>query len=55
MVKTKVENLNACTRVLKIEVSSDELSQKFEQVYTEIGKVARVPGYRSGHVPRDLL
>lgn len=41
--------------MLNIEVSAQELNQKFDQVYADICKVARVPGYRPGHVPRDLL
>ena len=54
-MKIKVETLKGTNRVLNIEVSGEELKQKFDQVYRDIGRVARVSGYRPGHVPRDLL
>lgn len=54
-MKAKVEKVTGCGRIIKIEVSSEELSQKFDQVYTDIGKTARIPGFRPGKAPRDLL
>ncbi len=54
-VKTEVKNITRCSRLISIEVSSEELNQEFDQVYVDIRKVARVPGYRPGHAPRDLL
>jgi FKBP-type peptidyl-prolyl cis-trans isomerase (trigger factor) len=54
-MKTKVENISACTKLINIEVSPDELAEKLEQAYADIGRVARVPGFRAGKVPRDLL
>ncbi len=41
--------------MIEIEVSRDELNQEFDQVFADIRKVARVPGFRPGHAPRDLL
>lgn len=54
-MKAKVENIAGCSRLLNIEVSVEELNQQFDQVYNDIGKYARVPGYRPGRAPRDLL
>ena len=54
-MKASVENIVGCSRLVKIEIPSQELGQNFDQVYKDIGKFARVPGYRPGHVPRDLL
>lgn len=54
-MKANVENIAGCSRLLNIEVSVEELNQQFDQVYKDIGKYARVPGYRPGRAPRDLL
>ena len=54
-MKTKVENTIGCSRTISIEVSSEELNPQFDRVYVQIGKTARIPGFRPGHAPRDLL
>jgi FKBP-type peptidyl-prolyl cis-trans isomerase (trigger factor) len=54
-MKSKIKNINGCRRIIDIEVSRDELNRKFEQVYADIRKSARIPGFRPGHAPRDLL
>ena len=55
LMKTKIENKDGCSRTIDIEVSEDELSQKFDQVYADMQKTARIPGFRPGKAPRDLL
>lgn len=54
-MQTKIENIDGCSRVINIEVSAKEISQKFDQVYSEIRKKACIPGFRPGKAPRDLL
>ena len=54
-MKTEIKNITGCSRIIKVEVESLELNSEFDQVYADIGKVARVPGFRPGKVPRDLL
>lgn len=54
-MRTKVKNINACARIIEIEVHLDELSPIFDQVYMDIRKVARIAGFRPGKAPRDLL
>ena len=41
--------------MIEIELSPDELNQEFDQAFANIRKIARVPGFRPGHAPRDLL
>ncbi len=44
------------TRVqLDIEVGEDIVKKKFNDVYEQIGKEAKVPGFRPGTAPRDVL
>jgi len=54
-MKTEVKKLDGNTRELSIEVSGDIVKNKFEDVFTRIGKEAKVPGFRPGHAPREML
>ncbi len=54
-MKTKLENKKGCSRLIKIEVPGEELDSRLEQVYADISKAARIPGFRPGRIPRDLL
>lgn len=54
-MNTKIEQVKGCSRLIKIEVSAEELKFRLDQVYGDIGKTARIPGFRPGRAPRDLL
>lgn len=41
--------------VLNIEVPKDAVLKKYDEVYEQIGKEAKVPGFRPGKVPRPVL
>ena len=41
--------------VLDIEVPRDKVLKKFNEVYEQINKEAKIPGYRAGKVPRPVL
>ena len=54
-MKVKIENLNNSQKLLKIEVEPQKVEAALGSVYSDIGKSAKVPGYRPGKVPLDLL
>jgi len=54
-MKTEVKKIDRAKRELSIEASGDILKSKLDEVYKEIGKNARVKGFRDGNVPRDIL
>lgn len=54
-MKTEVKKLDDSKRELNIEVSGEMVSQKFEEVFSQIIKEAKVPGFRPGHAPRDMI
>jgi FKBP-type peptidyl-prolyl cis-trans isomerase (trigger factor) len=54
-MKTEVKKLEGTKRELHVEVSGDIVKNKFEDVFAKIGKEAKVPGFRPGHAPRELL
>ena len=47
IAKSKVE--------LNIEAGKDIVNQKYEEVYKEINNEAKIPGFRAGKIPRDIL
>jgi trigger factor len=54
-MKTEVKSLEANVREINIEVSGDIVKNKFEDVFKRVGQEAKIPGFRPGHAPRDIL
>lgn len=54
-MKIEVKKIDGIRREINIEVSDDTVKNKFEDVFTRIAKEAKVPGFRPGHAPRDML
>ncbi len=54
-VKVDVETLEACKRRLSVEAPSEVVHQAWEAAYGHVQKQARLPGFRKGHVPRNLV
>ncbi|OGX39458.1 MAG: hypothetical protein A3D87_06495 [Omnitrophica WOR_2 bacterium RIFCSPHIGHO2_02_FULL_50_17] len=54
-MKIEVKKVDAVRRELKFEIPKDRVSQKFNEVYEELGKVVKVKGFRPGKVPRAIL
>ncbi|MBN1913282.1 MAG: hypothetical protein JW788_02665 [Candidatus Omnitrophica bacterium] len=54
-MKTEVKKIDATQRELNIEESGDIIKNKFEDVFKHISKDAKIPGFRPGHAPRDVL
>jgi FKBP-type peptidyl-prolyl cis-trans isomerase (trigger factor) len=54
-VKAEVKKIDSTKREINIEVSGEIVKNKFEDVFQRIAKEAKVPGFRPGHAPRDIL
>jgi len=54
-LKIKLQDGKACEKVLTIEVAQGRISEEFESFYKAIAPRAKVPGFRPGKVPRDVL
>jgi len=54
-MKVKVNKLDTLKRELEIEVGQDKVKEKFDVVYEEIKKSVKIPGFRPGTAPRNLL
>jgi trigger factor len=51
----EMTELGPMKRALKIEVPVEEVKQRFVRAYTELNKQVRIPGFRPGKAPVQLL
>ena len=54
-MKVEVKKLDALKREMKFEIPREQVTQAMDAVYIEIGKHAKVKGFRPGKVPRHIL
>ena len=54
-MKVAVKKIDAVKRELKFEIPKERVSQKFNEVYKELGKIVKVKGFRPGKIPRHIL
>ncbi|MCU0651566.1 MAG: hypothetical protein MUC39_01305 [Candidatus Omnitrophica bacterium] len=54
-MKTEVKKLDSSKVEINIEVAGDAVKNKFEDVFKKITVEAKVPGFRPGNAPRDII
>lgn len=54
-MKTEVKKLDSTKREINIELRGDIIKNKFDEVFKRIAQEVKVPGFRQGHAPRDML
>ena len=54
-MKVAVEDITAVKKALRIEVPQEVVNKEFENVYSDLRKRIKVPGFRQGRVPLPLL
>jgi FKBP-type peptidyl-prolyl cis-trans isomerase (trigger factor) len=54
-MKISVKKIDVLRREMRFEVPEDRVSEKLNEVYQDLGKVAKVKGFRPGKVPRHVL
>jgi trigger factor len=54
-VKTDVEELSPTRVKMTIEVPFEELKPSLDKAYREVGRQVRIPGFRPGHVPPQII
>ena len=54
-MKTEVKKLDKTKRILKVEVFEDVLAKDRDSIYKELAKNLKVPGFRPGAAPVDVI
>ena len=54
-MKINVENISPVERKLSIEVSPERVTKELDKAYQGVGRRAKLPGFRPGHIPRAVL
>ena len=54
-MKIAVKKIDDNKREIIVEVGGDIIKNKFEDVFQKITQEAKIPGFRPGHAPRDLV
>ncbi len=54
-MKVEVKKVDALKREMKFEIPREKVTETMDAVYNEIGKHAKVKGFRPGKVPRHIL
>ncbi|MDD5115801.1 MAG: trigger factor [Candidatus Omnitrophica bacterium] len=54
-MKTEVKKLDSTKCELSVSVSGEMVKNKFEEVFSQVAKEAKVPGFRQGKAPREIL
>src|SRR5580698_1886951 len=55
MMKVEVKKVDALKREMKFEIPREKVTEAMDAVYLEIGKHAKIKGFRPGKVPRHIL
>lgn len=54
-VKVSIKDSAPCEKTLSVAVQSDLIRREYDHFFEAIGKEARVPGFRPGKAPREVL
>jgi trigger factor len=54
-VNVTVERLAACKKLMRVEVEAQKVDETFESVTKEFRREARLPGFRPGKAPREMV
>ncbi len=54
-LKVSVKDGKTCEKILKVEVDKETVQKEFDEFYRGIAPKAKVPGFRPGKAPRNIL
>src|SRR6266571_7960347 len=55
VMKVVVNELNSCKRGLEVEVPGERVSEEMERTFREYSRRARIPGFRQGKIPIEVV
>ena len=54
-LKINVKNITSCEKRLTIDVPQETVAEEFATFYQAVGKRAKIPGFRPGHAPKNVV
>jgi trigger factor len=54
-INVEIEDVGPCKKLLKIEVPKEEVETEWEKRFADVCRIAELPGFRKGHVPKKLV
>jgi len=54
-MKIEVKKIDSTKREINVEVTGEVIKDKFEIAFKKISETTKVPGFRPGHIPMDIL
>jgi trigger factor len=54
-MKTSIEVISPVKKKLMVEIEAEEVTEKLNRAYRELGLRAKIPGFRAGKAPRKIL
>lgn len=54
-LSAKIKDLKSCEKLITVKVNKLQIQNEYEKVYLDIGKNAKVPGFRQGKIPVAIL
>lgn len=54
-VKVSVRDGKSCEKILTIEVPAENIQKEYEEFYRAVTPKAKIPGFRPGKAPRDVI
>src|SRR4030067_356592 len=54
-MKANIEEISSIKKKVSIEIPEDQVTKEVESFYKDLGKKAKIKGFRPGKVPRDIL
>ncbi len=54
-IKVSVKDGKSCQKILKVSVSAEQIRKEYDLFYRSVAPKARIPGFRQGKAPRNIL
>ena len=54
-VKTSLKDSAPCEKVLSVAVTGDLIREEYDEFFKNVGREARIPGFRPGKAPREVV
>lgn len=54
-MKSSIEEISPVKKKLIVEIEAEEVDRKIDKAYRDLGKRARLPGFRPGKIPMQIL